>query len=91
MAATKEQIISLLLEYSVEVTLASAEKVDDFSAHLALGTAVNVTFLSGSDIADTIAICARLRREGFNPVPHIAARSLENIAHLERYLDGLAT
>lgn len=91
MAATKEQIVSLLSEYSVEVTPASAAKVDDFSAHLAPGTSVNVTFLSGSDIADTIAICARLRREGFNPVPHIAARSLENTAHLERYLDGLAT
>lgn len=91
MMATKEQIVSLLAGFSVEVTPASAAKVEDFSAHLAAGTTVNVTFLPGSDIADTIATCARLRREGFNPVPHIAARSLESAAHLERYLDGLAS
>jgi methylenetetrahydrofolate reductase (NADPH) len=91
MAATKEQIVSLLSGFSVEVTPASAAKVEDFSDHLVAGATVNVTFLPGSDIADTIAICARLRREGFNPVPHIAARGLESAAHLERYLDGLAS
>ena len=90
MAATKEQILSLLSGYSVEVTPASAAKVEDFSTHLALGTTINVTSLPGSDIADTIAICARLRHDGFNPVPHIAARGLESAAHLERYLDALA-
>jgi len=90
MVATKEQIVSLLAGFSVEVTPASAAKVEDFSAHLAPGTTVNVTFLPGSDITETIATCARLRREGFNPVPHIGARSLESAAHLERYLDGLA-
>jgi methylenetetrahydrofolate reductase (NADPH) len=91
MTATREQIVSLLSGYSVEVTPASAAKVEGFAAHLTPGTTVNVTFLPGSDIADTILICARLRREGFNPVPHIAARSLESTSHLERYLDGLAT
>jgi len=90
MVATKEQIVSLLAGFSVEVTPASAAKVEDFPAHLAPGTTVNVTFLPGSDITETIATCARLRREGFNPVPHIGARSLESAAHLERYLDGLA-
>ncbi|MDG2285121.1 MAG: methylenetetrahydrofolate reductase [Alphaproteobacteria bacterium] len=91
MTVTREQVISLLSGFSVEVTPASAAKVDDFSTHLSPGTTVNVTFLPGSDIADTIAICARLRREGFNPVAHVAARSLESTAHLERYLDGLAS
>jgi methylenetetrahydrofolate reductase (NADPH) len=90
MVATREQIVSLLAEFSVEVTPTSAAKVENFSAHLTAGTSVNVTFLPGSDIADTIAVCARLRGEGFNPVPHIAARSMESTAHLERYLDGLA-
>lgn len=91
MAVTQQQVVSLLSGFSVEVTPASAAKVQAFSAHLAAGTTVNVTFLPGSDIKDTIEVCARLRREGFNPVPHVAARSLESAAHLERYLDGLAT
>ncbi len=91
MVATKEQIAAFLAGFSVEVTPASAAKIEDFSAHLAPGTTVNVTFLPGSDIAGTIAACARLRRDGFNPVPHIAARGLESAAHLERYLDGLAS
>jgi len=91
MTVTREQVVSLLSGFSVEVTPASAAKVEDFSAHLAPGTTVNVTFLPGSDTADTVSTCARLRAEGFNPVPHIAARSIRDAAHLEAYLDALAS
>ncbi len=88
---TRQQIASLLSDYSVEVTPASAARVADFAAHVPAGTTVNVTFLPGSDFADTISVCARLRREGFNPVPHIAARSFESRAHLESGFDQLAS
>ena len=88
---TRQQVVSLLSGYSVEVTPASAALVTNFSAHLPAGATVNVTFLPGSDIRDTVVTCARLQHEGFNPVPHIAARSLTSQEHLERYLDQLAS
>jgi methylenetetrahydrofolate reductase (NADPH) len=88
---TREKIKQVLSGYSVEVTPVSASKVERFTDHVPLGTVINVTFLPGSDIEDTIAVCARIRDEGFKPVPHIAARSLESRDHLVRYLDGLAS
>ena len=87
--ATARDVISLIDGFSVETTPASSAKVASFADHLAPGTTVNVTFLPGSAIDDTIAVAARLRREGFEPVPHIAARSIIDSAMLDRTLGRL--
>ena len=50
---------------------------------------MNVTFLPGSDPADTVAIAKRLRGEGFEPVPHVAARSVTDEAMLDDFLGRL--
>ena len=88
--ATARDVTALIEGFSVETTPASAAKVASFADHLAPGTTVNVTFLPGSEIADTIAVATRLRREGFEPVPHIAARSVADAAMLDRTLGRLA-
>ena len=87
--ATARDVITLVDGFSVETTPASAAKVASFADHLPQGTTVNVTFLPGSDIADTIAVATRLRRAGFEPVPHIAARSIADNAMLDRTLGRL--
>jgi methylenetetrahydrofolate reductase (NADPH) len=51
---------------------------------------VAVTFLPGSDFADTIATAKRLQDEGFQPMPHFAARSIPSRQALEDYLKALA-
>lgn len=89
MAASMTDIQTLVRGFSVETTPGSAAKVDDFGALLPAGTTVNVTQLPGSDLSDTIAVCRRLRAEGMEPVPHIAARSIESEAALANYLAGL--
>ena len=71
------------------MTPTSASKVDNFQEHLSLGTSVNVTFLAGSNLRDTVQVCKRLNEEGFNPVPHIVARNFENTRALEIFLDLL--
>jgi len=81
-----DQIIDFLRDATVEVTPTQASKVEDFRALLAEGTTVFVTFLPGSDIADTIKTVAKLRREGMNPVPHLAARSIPSKQFLEESL-----
>lgn len=73
----------LLSDFSLETTPPSAQKVASFREVLRTETSVYITFLAGSDIADTIATAVRLRGEGFNPVPHLAARSIPN----KRFLD----
>jgi len=75
----------------LEVTPASASKVDRFEDFLPRGTSVNVTFLPGANIQDTIDVSQRLSLEGFNPVPHIAARNFETEYALEEFLDKLVS
>jgi methylenetetrahydrofolate reductase (NADPH) len=82
-------LTSLLADFSVETTPTSATKVANFADHLAPGTVVNVTFLPGSDPADTVAVSKRLRDEGFVPVPHVAARSVTDSAMLDAFLGRL--
>ena len=89
MAASIDQIAKAGANWSIEVTPAGAGKVESFADALAEGTDVNVTFLPGSDPADTALVAARLRDEGMHPIPHIAARSIENKAQLDAILKRL--
>ena len=91
MSASLKQISSLLNGFSTEVTPTSASKIDNFQDHLSLGTSINVTFLAGSHLRDTVEVCKRLNEEGFNPVPHIVARNFENTKALEVFLDLLVS
>jgi methylenetetrahydrofolate reductase (NADPH) len=85
-ADLKSVVQSLCQGYSTEVTPTSAAKIANFRDLLPLGTDVYITFLPGSDYRETVALAARLRKEGFNPVPHVAARSIVDRAMLSDYL-----
>ena len=87
---TRQQILDLVQDFSVETTPGSAAKIADYRDHLRPGTRVAVTFLPGSDFADTIATAKRLQDEGFLPMPHFAARSIPSREALEDYLKALA-
>ena len=89
MAATIEQIAKAGANWSIEVTPAGATKVESFGDALTPGTDVNVTFLPGSDPADTAKVAARLRDEGMHPIPHIAARSIKDKDQLKGILKAL--
>ena len=85
-----EAIVALVDNFTIETTPGSAAKIPDYRTHLRSGTSVAVTFLPGSDFAETIATAVRLRREGFEPAPHIAARSVPSHAELDSWLAQLA-
>ena len=55
MATAIEQIQTAAANWSIEVTPTGATKIESFRDCLDEGTTVNVTFLPGSDPADTIA------------------------------------
>jgi len=86
---TRQSIIDLMKDYTIETTPGSAAKIPDYREHLRPGTKVAVTFLPGSDFADTVATVKRLRQEGFEPMPHFAARSVPSKAAFEDYLREL--
>ncbi|MGU9961500.1 MAG: methylenetetrahydrofolate reductase [Candidatus Puniceispirillales bacterium WSBS_2018_MAG_OTU23] len=80
-----ENIASAGQNWSIEVTPPGASKIESFADVLDEGTTVNITFLPGTDPKDTVDVAVRLRNDGMNPVPHIAARSLKD----EDQLNGL--
>lgn len=89
LASPKQQIIDLVQGFSFETTPGSAAKILDYREHLRPGVTVSVTFLPGSDFAATIETATRLRKEGFEPAPHFAARSIPSQRHLDEWLRQL--
>ncbi|MEP6655659.1 MAG: metFprotein [Betaproteobacteria bacterium] len=85
----RQEIIDFMSDFSLEATPHSAAKIADFRTHVRPGTTIYITFLPGCDIEDTIAVAKRLRREGFNPVPHLAARSIRDRRSFDRSLQRL--
>jgi methylenetetrahydrofolate reductase (NADPH) len=85
----KRQVVDFVAGFSIETTPGSAVKIADYREHLRPGTKVAVTYLPGSDFADTTKTAKRLKREGMEPLPHFAARSIPGKADFERYLQEL--
>ncbi|HMB74837.1 MAG TPA: metFprotein [Kiloniellaceae bacterium] len=85
----KQQVIDFLADFTIETTPGSALKIPDYREHLRPGVKVAVTFLPGSDFADTIKTASRLRAEGFEPLPHFAARSIPSKDLFETWLKQL--
>ncbi|MGB1361446.1 MAG: metFprotein [Alphaproteobacteria bacterium] len=85
----KQIIIDFVKKATIEETPGGAEKIANFNDILRAGTTVYVTFLPGSDFADTVKTVKRLKKEGFNPVPHFAARSIPSKNFLEENLKML--
>ena len=88
-SSPEQSIIDLLTGFTTETTPATAAKIADYRVHLRPGATIFITFLPGSSFADTITVAGRLRREGFNPVPHFAARSIPSRTFLEESLARL--
>lgn len=88
--ATIEQIQRFVHGATLETTPTSAAKIEDFRHHIPEGTTIFVTFLPGSDFRDTLDVVRRLRSENMHPVPHLAARSINNAEMLNVMLGGLA-
>lgn len=77
--------------YSIEVTPGAARKIDSFAdiKLLAPGTTVNVTYLVGADIEESLQICGRLIRGGMRPVAHVPARAFPTMSDAGQYLTRL--
>jgi len=89
LAERKQKILDFVDGFTIETTPGSALKIPDYREYLRPGTSVSVTFLPGSDFADTVKTAKRLKDEGFRPAPHFAARSIASRADFEGYLARL--
>ncbi len=81
-AAGSEALAAFLQGFSIEVMPRTAEKIEDFRTLLPAGTRVYIAHLDGTPIADMVATAARLRAEGYEPMPHFPARIIADKAML---------
>ncbi len=85
-APSGADLSALLHGYSIEVMPRTAEKVGDFRELLAPDTRVYIAHIDGTPIAEMVATAARIRAEGFEPMPHFAARSIPDAATLTDWI-----
>jgi methylenetetrahydrofolate reductase (NADPH) len=79
-------LAELLRNASIEIAAGRAHALEALQGGFAPGTEVFVNFLPGGDYRPLIATATALRKAGFEPVPHVAARNLENLAALDDFV-----
>ncbi|MFN3955055.1 MAG: methylenetetrahydrofolate reductase [Pararhodobacter sp.] len=72
--------------FSIEVMPRTAEKIEDFRTLLPAGTRVYIAHIEGTPIEEMVATAARLRAEGFEPMPHFPARIIADAAMLHDWV-----
>ena len=88
MTASCERLAALLASASVEIS-SHGHQLAELREHFAEGTEVTITFLPGDNIRSNVETVAALRRAGFDPVPHIAAREIASREVLNDFLASL--
>jgi methylenetetrahydrofolate reductase (NADPH) len=83
--ASSRELAALLPSASVEVS-SHGRQLPELRDNFAPGTDVTITFLPGDNYRHNIETSAALRRAGFNPVPHIAAREMPSRDVLDDFL-----
>jgi methylenetetrahydrofolate reductase (NADPH) len=79
-----------LAGYSLEITAKDARNLESARRFVPPGTPVSVAYLAGEEMKERLGAAIAVKRNGFIPVPHIAARSLASERALDAYLEQLA-
>ena len=86
---TKANIQEFIRNASLEITPGLRKKVGSFSDVMNPGRRVFVTYLPGAKPEGVIKTCIELRKDGMEPVPHLAARSITGPDQLHEILERL--
>ncbi len=79
-------LAAFLQGFSIEVMPRTAAKIADFRPLLPADTRVYIAHIDGTPIDAMVATAARLRAEGFEPVPHFPARIIPDAATLRDWV-----
>lgn len=85
-AGKTAELAAFLDGFSIEVMPRTAAGIEDFRPLLPAGTRVYIAHIEGTPIEDMVATAARLRAEGFEPMPHLPARIIKSRAQLADWL-----
>jgi methylenetetrahydrofolate reductase (NADPH) len=82
---SSSELSALLSSASVEVS-SRGHQLQELRDNFPLGTDVTITFLPGDNYRHNVETASALRRAGYNPVPHIAAREMSSREALDDFL-----
>ena len=85
---TSCQLLPLLSSASVEIS-SHGHQIGELHEQFAAGLDVTITFLPGDNFRSNVETAIALRRAGFNPVPHIAAREIPSREALNDFVARL--
>ena len=85
----KQSVRDLVAGYSIETTVREAARLERYADLVPARTAMYIPHVPGVAREDTVALAARLRREGMDPVPHVVARRTESATILDDFLKRL--
>lgn len=80
----------LLRGFSIELNPGETKTIEAATARLDAGTEVSLAWIPGSNPMDMIEPATKLKRAGYLPMPHIAARHLESEAQLHTLAEALS-
>ena len=84
-------ISAFMRGYSIEATRPSADDVAALGGIVPEGTSVYLSAVPTQHRDEAVEHASRLRRAGFEPVPHIAVRAFESVGAVDRFLERLTT
>jgi methylenetetrahydrofolate reductase (NADPH) len=82
---TSADLAALVGAASVEIS-SRVHQIAELRDHFKPGVDISITFLPGDNYRHNIDTAAALRRAGFNPVPHLAAREIASRQALDDFL-----
>ena len=82
----RRNIQALLVGASLELSSRDPAEIDACAGLLDPGTAVYISMPPGQTYHGNVALATRLKRAGFRPVPHVAARRIASSDSLDEYL-----
>ena len=77
-------------DFSLETTPNVYKKYGNFSDLVDQNHLIYITYLPDENMSNLVETAKKLRLEGFNVVPHLPARTINNKSELEKYIGDLA-
>ena len=83
-------IKKLINNYTIETTPKVYEKIGNLKNLLMPNAWVYITYLPNENPSNIIRTAKKIKDEGFNPIPHLPARTIKNFNELESYIGNLS-
>ena len=80
---------ALTAGYTLEVTPKQVDRVRALTGTVAEGTGIFITAIPGSPAASLVDAAEHIAAGGFKPIPHLAARSFQDLAEVGSLLESL--